>query len=63
VIAVLLILVVLGLVVGGLWCDQLDKADVREHQKRAESAIDREANRTKRAMNDAAGQSWRNLVE
>lgn len=63
VIGVLLILLVLGLAAFALWCDHVDETEVRKQQARAELSIDREAQRTKRAMNDAAGQSWRNLVD
>ncbi len=61
-IAVLLVLS-LALIALVLWCDQATKTDVREQQERAELAIDREATAAKRAMNEAAGQSWRNLVD
>lgn len=60
---VLLILVVLGAIAFAVWCGQAVEGDGRERQERAELAIDREASAARRAMNEAAGQSWRNLVD
>lgn len=38
-------------------------AELQARHKQAEQRIDGEFSRTKRAMNDAAGQSWRSLVD
>lgn len=62
-IGVLLILLVLGLAAFALWCNHVDETEVRKQQERAELSIDREAAAARRAMNEAAGQSWRNLVD
>lgn len=62
-IAFLLILLVLGLISFGAWCAQWTEAELQEQQRRAELTIDRDAESAKRAMADAAGQSWRNLVD
>lgn len=67
-IGLVLLLLLLGVLsVGGyvLWFvteNERRKAELRVRQQAAERAVDREASRAKRAMNDAAGQSWRNLA-
>lgn len=38
-------------------------AELQARHRQAEQRIDGEFSHTKRAMNDAAGQSWRNLVD
>jgi type II secretory pathway pseudopilin PulG len=63
VIAILLILLALGLIGFVVWCAESTEAELQEQQRRAELSIDRHAESAKRAMNDAAGQSWRNLVD
>jgi hypothetical protein len=56
----LLALAVIGLCL--LLCeDPEDRA--RREQARAEADIDADHQAARRAMNDAAGQSWRNLAE
>ena len=62
-IAFLLILQVLGVISFVVWCAESTEAELQEQQRRAELTIDRQAESAKRAMNDAAGQSWRNLVD
>ncbi|MCX6405513.1 MAG: hypothetical protein NTV28_01195 [Propionibacteriales bacterium] len=62
-IAFLLILLVLGVISFVVWCAESTEAELQEQQRRAELTIDRQAESAKRAMNDAAGQSWRNLVD
>lgn len=62
----LLLLGLMALVVCGFWiftAHERQKDELRIRQKSAEQAVDREAVRAKRAMNDAAGQPWRNLVD
>ncbi len=62
-IGVALLLLVLGVVLCAAWCAPPTEEDLRKRQRRAELSIDNEAESAKRAMNDAAGQSWRNLVD
>jgi type II secretory pathway pseudopilin PulG len=62
----LLLLGLMALVVCGFWTltsHERRKAELRVRQQAAERAVDREASRAKHAMNDAAGQPWRNLVD
>ncbi len=61
----LAILALLGVALLGLCylvCDDSQER-VRREQARAEADIDAEHQAARRAMNDAAGQSWRNLAE
>lgn len=45
------------------WRHQRRVDEVKSQLHRADRALEAEARRTRRAMNDAAGQSWRNLTD
>ncbi|MBO0983660.1 hypothetical protein [Rathayibacter sp. SD072] len=62
---VLVLLALIPVAVFGLSliADDCPEKQVRRAQVRAEADIDAHHRAALRAMNDAAGQSWRNLVE
>jgi Na+-transporting methylmalonyl-CoA/oxaloacetate decarboxylase gamma subunit len=65
-IGLVVMFLVLGFIVFGIWCTgEQPRHEVAQRvlHERAERAIDEEAARARRAMNDAAGQPWRNLVD
>ena len=62
-IALLVILLGISILAITAWSDRRSEKSVEERRRRAELTIDREAESARRAMNDAAGQSWRNLVD
>ncbi|GAA1760245.1 hypothetical protein [Nostocoides vanveenii] len=69
VIVALLVLLVIGVVVSLLAStspahrDQRRAKHLRSQVRQTDAAIGRDHQRAKRAMNDAAGQSWRNRFE
>lgn len=68
--SVVLLLLILGLICWlGYRADVLGiqhqrrQEEVKRRLRRTSQVVDDEYYRTKRAMNDAAGQSWRNLTD
>jgi type II secretory pathway pseudopilin PulG len=63
VVVFIVLLLVASALASGAIRSAAKNAELQTRHRQAEQRIDGEFSRTKRAMNDAAGQSWRNLVD